>query len=123
MPAPVFEFGAQSKLNLARGSSRRAGNAGRSQVRPGENFRAAIAARIARHAAPRDARWTVAEAAVAAEFDRRRDIAEIARVRRVSPGTVRAQLRTIFAMTGARRQSALVALVLRYCRVPRQGLG
>jgi hypothetical protein len=48
--ARIDEFGAHSNVNLARGACRRAGIAGRSQVRPGENLRAAIAARIARHA-------------------------------------------------------------------------
>ncbi|MGH6847552.1 MAG: helix-turn-helix transcriptional regulator [Methylocella sp.] len=66
---------------------------------------------------------TNSEAAVAVELARGRDIDEVAAMRRVSTGTVRAQLSTIFAKTGTRRQSELVALVLRYSRPPKQGLG
>ena len=64
---------------------------------------------------------TYSEAAVAAELARGRDIDEVAAMRRVSPGTVRAQLSTIFAKTGTRRQSELVALILRHSWPPKQG--
>ncbi|MDQ6702388.1 MAG: hypothetical protein M3Z96_04400 [Pseudomonadota bacterium] len=108
-------------MNLARGSSRRAGIAGRSQVKPGKNCRNGRANRPAcrrtRRALDRP------EADVAAELARGRDTGEIAGLRRVSPGTLRAQLRSIFAKTGTCRQSELVALVLCYSRVPRQSLG
>ncbi len=62
---------------------------------------------------------TRSEAAVAAEFARGRVIAEIAGMRRVSPGTLRAQLRSIFTKTDTRRQAELVALLLRCSWLPR----
>jgi DNA-binding CsgD family transcriptional regulator len=58
--------------------------------------------------------FTGAEASVAIAVSSGRDVDEIARMRRVSPGTLRNQLKTVFAKTGVRRQAELVALLLRY---------
>lgn len=63
---------------------------------------------------------TNSEAAIAVELSLGRDIDEIAEMRQVSTGTLRAQLKSIFLKTSTRRQSELVALVLRYSRMPKQ---
>jgi DNA-binding CsgD family transcriptional regulator/PAS domain-containing protein len=57
---------------------------------------------------------TSAEAAIATAVSSGRELGEIAHSRGVSLGTLRNQLNTIFAKTGARRQTELVALLLRY---------
>lgn len=57
---------------------------------------------------------TNAEAAIAAAVSSGRDLDEISHTRGVSLGTLRNQLQTIFAKTGARRQTELVAMLLRY---------
>lgn len=64
---------------------------------------------------------TTSEAAIAAELCLGRDLDEIAAIRRVTTGTLRAQLKAIMFKTGTRRQSELVALLLRYSRLPGQG--
>ncbi len=64
---------------------------------------------------------TSSEAAIAVELSLGRDIDETAAMRQVSSGTLRAQLKSIFLKTGTRRQSELVALVLRYSRLPIPG--
>jgi DNA-binding CsgD family transcriptional regulator len=58
--------------------------------------------------------FTGAEASVAIALSSGRDVDEIARMRGVSPGTLRNQLKTILAKTGAHRQAELVGLLLRY---------
>jgi DNA-binding CsgD family transcriptional regulator len=57
---------------------------------------------------------TGAEATVAIALSGGRDVHEIARMRGVSLGTLRNQVKTVFAKTGVRRQAELVALLLRY---------
>jgi len=57
---------------------------------------------------------TDAEAAIAAAIASGRELEEISRARGVSLGTLRNQLEAIFAKTGARRQTELVALLRRY---------
>jgi DNA-binding CsgD family transcriptional regulator len=59
-------------------------------------------------------RLTASEAQVAVALAEGHDIDEIAEMRGVSPGTLRAQLRSIFAKTDTRRQAELVGLLLRY---------
>ncbi|MGH6813529.1 MAG: hypothetical protein ACREDM_14715 [Methylocella sp.] len=54
-------------------------------------------------------------------FDK--DMLQLFDFERVSTGTVRAQLRTIFAKTGTRRPSQLVALILPYSRPSKHGSG
>lgn len=66
---------------------------------------------------------TNSEAAIAQELSHGRDVEEIAANRKVTAGTLRAQLKTIFLKTGARRQSELVALIFRYAWLPRHDLG
>ncbi|MCI0600270.1 MAG: helix-turn-helix transcriptional regulator [Beijerinckiaceae bacterium] len=61
--------------------------------------------------------FTGAEASVAIAVSSGRDVDEIARMRGVTLGTLRNQLKTVFAKTGVRRQAELVALVLRYATV------
>lgn len=63
-------------------------------------------------------RLTRSEAEVALALAKGYDVAEIAELRRVSPGTLRAQLRSIFAKTETRRQTELVRLLLRYPGLP-----
>jgi hypothetical protein len=108
--APIDEFGAHGNVNLARGSPRR--HCGQVTGQDA-SFPAASAARIARHAT--DARRTVAEMAGAARLARSPD----------APGQLRygPRARSIYATTGARRRSKLVALVLHNSRTPRHGLG
>jgi DNA-binding CsgD family transcriptional regulator len=65
---------------------------------------------------------TSSEAAIATELCLGRDLDEIATLRQVTTGTLRTQLKTILFKTGTRRQSELVALLLRYSRLPAQGL-
>lgn len=55
-------------------------------------------------------RLTPAEARVALHLMNAGDIASYARTAGVSPGTVRTQLKSIFAKTGVNRQAALVRL-------------
>ena len=55
---------------------------------------------------------TFAEARVASRLARGADLATIAQDLRVSRETVRTHLKRIYCKTGARRQAALVALVL-----------
>jgi DNA-binding CsgD family transcriptional regulator len=57
---------------------------------------------------------TDAEAMIAAALASGRDIDEIALARGVRPGTIRHQVKLIFAKTNTRRQAELVALLLRY---------
>ncbi len=57
---------------------------------------------------------TDAEAAIAVAVGSGRALDDISYSRGVSLGTLRNQLKTIFAKTGARRQTELVALLLRY---------
>jgi DNA-binding CsgD family transcriptional regulator len=57
---------------------------------------------------------TGAEATVATAFASGGELEEIARMRGVSLGTLRNQLKTIYAKTGTRRQAELVALLLHY---------
>ncbi len=64
---------------------------------------------------------TSSEAAIAAELCLGRELDEIAATRRVTAGTLRVQLKTILFKTGTRRQSELVALLLRYSRLPGEG--
>jgi DNA-binding CsgD family transcriptional regulator len=64
---------------------------------------------------------TSSEAAIATELCLGRDLDEIAAMRQVTTGTLRGQLKTILFKTGTRRQSELVALLLRYSRLPVQG--
>jgi DNA-binding CsgD family transcriptional regulator len=54
-----------------------------------------------------------AEARLAAEIGKGRDLKEIAAGHGVSEGTVRAQLKAIFAKTDTHRQAELVALINR----------
>lgn len=56
---------------------------------------------------------TLAEAETALLLARGLDLDEIARMRAVSGGTVRQQIKAVFAKTATRRQAELVALVLR----------
>lgn len=56
---------------------------------------------------------TPAEAMVASQLAQGRSIASIAAKHRLSNNTIRTHLKNIFAKTGTRRQSKLVALVLR----------
>jgi DNA-binding NarL/FixJ family response regulator len=65
---------------------------------------------------------TTSEVAIAVALTSGHEVEEIARTRHVSPGTLRVQLKSIFLKTGVRRQSELVALLLRVSRLPRQGL-
>lgn len=58
--------------------------------------------------------FTEAEASIALELSLGRDIEEIAQMRAVRPGTIRGQMKLIFAKTETRRQAELVALLLRY---------
>jgi DNA-binding CsgD family transcriptional regulator len=58
--------------------------------------------------------FTGAEASVAIALSSGRDVDEIARMRGVSLGTLRNQLKAICAKTDTRRQAELVALLLRY---------
>ena len=60
---------------------------------------------------------TGAEATVATALASGREAKEIAHMRGVSLGTLRNQLKTIYAKTGARRQAELVALLLHYAPV------
>ena len=60
---------------------------------------------------------TPAEARVALAFSRGEDTREVASACGVSPDTVRAHLKALFARTGTRRQAELVALIARF-RVP-----
>lgn len=62
---------------------------------------------------------TSSEAAIAELLAKGHDIDEIAEMRRVSPGTLRAQLRSIFIKTETRRQSELVGVLLRLSMLPR----
>jgi DNA-binding CsgD family transcriptional regulator len=62
---------------------------------------------------------TSSEATIAALLAKGHDIDEIATMRRVSPGTLRAQLRSIFIKTETRRQAELVGLLLRCSALPR----
>ncbi len=62
---------------------------------------------------------TKAEAAVAVALAQGRDIDEIAHMRGVSLGTIRAQIKGIFAKTNTRRQAELVALLLRFAPFPK----
>ena len=57
---------------------------------------------------------TDAEVEVALALSCGRDIEEIAQMRGVLPGTIRNQVKSIFAKTNTRRQAELVALLLRY---------
>lgn len=66
--------------------------------------------------------FTKTEATVAAELCLGSDLNEIAAMRLVTTGTVRSQLKSILSKTGTRRQPELVALLLRYSCLPRQGL-
>ena len=61
--------------------------------------------------------FTGAEASVAILLSSGRDVDEIARMRGVSLGTLRNQLKTILAKAGAHRQAELVAVLLRYAPV------
>jgi len=61
---------------------------------------------------------TKAEASVAVALAQGRDIDEIAQMR-VSLGTIRAQIKGIFAKTNTRRQAELVALLLRFAPFPK----
>ncbi|MGA7384990.1 MAG: hypothetical protein WBW81_10000 [Methylocella sp.] len=65
---------------------------------------------------------TASEVAIAVALTSGHEVEEIARTRHVSPGTLRVQLKSIFLKTGVRRQSELIALLLRFSRLPRQGL-
>ena len=65
---------------------------------------------------------TTSEVAIAVALTNGHEVEEIARTRHVSPGTLRVQLKSIFLKTGVRRQSELIALLLRFSRLPRQGL-
>jgi DNA-binding CsgD family transcriptional regulator len=62
---------------------------------------------------------TRAEASVAVALAQGSDIDEIAQLRGVSPGTIRAQIKGIFAKTNTRRQAELVALLLRFAPFPK----
>jgi DNA-binding CsgD family transcriptional regulator len=62
---------------------------------------------------------TKSEAEVAVALSRGHDIDEIADMRRVSIGTLRAQLRSIFTKTNTRRQSELMVLILSSGGLPR----
>ncbi len=62
---------------------------------------------------------TSSEADIAVELASGHDIGEIARMRRTSPGTLRAQLRSIFVKTETCRQAELVGLLLRCSAMPR----
>ncbi len=62
---------------------------------------------------------TNAEAAVAVALAQGRDVDEIAHMRGVSLGTIRAQIKGIFAKTNTRRQAELVALLLRFAPFPK----
>jgi DNA-binding CsgD family transcriptional regulator len=62
---------------------------------------------------------TKAEAAVAVALAQGRDIDEIAQMRGVSLGTIRAQIKGIFAKTNTRRQAELVSLLLRFAPFPK----
>jgi DNA-binding CsgD family transcriptional regulator len=64
---------------------------------------------------------TSSEAAIVLELCLGRDLDEIAAMRQVTTGTLRGQLKTILFKTGTRRQSELVALLLRCSRLPGQG--
>lgn len=64
-------------------------------------------------------RFTSAEAAIAADLCRGRDVEEITRMRGVSTATVRAQMKALFAKTDTKRQAELVALLARYSPVVR----
>lgn len=57
---------------------------------------------------------TGAEAEIAAAVSSGRELDDISHTRGVSLGTLRNQLKTIYAKTGTRRQTELVALLLRY---------
>jgi len=59
-----------------------------------------------------------AEACLAVEIGLGRDIREIALARRVSEGTIRAQLRSVFGKTDTHRQAQLTALVARLATPP-----
>jgi DNA-binding CsgD family transcriptional regulator len=61
---------------------------------------------------------TSSEADVAVELASGHDIGEISKMRRVSPGTLHAQLRSIFKKTETRRQAELVGLLLRCSALP-----
>jgi DNA-binding CsgD family transcriptional regulator len=65
---------------------------------------------------------TTSEVAIAVALTNGHEVEEIARTRQVRPGTLRVQLKSIFLKTGVRRQSELIALLLRLSRLPRQGL-
>ncbi|MGH6813527.1 MAG: helix-turn-helix transcriptional regulator [Methylocella sp.] len=75
------------------------------------------------HRPPPDLRhifgMTRSEADIAALLASGRDIDEIAEMRRTSPGTLRAQLRSIFVKTETRRQAELVGVLLRCSAMPR----
>lgn len=62
---------------------------------------------------------TKAEASVAVALAQGRDIDEIAHMRGVSLGTIRAQIKGIFAKTNTRRQAELVVLLLRFAPFPK----
>jgi len=62
---------------------------------------------------------TKSEAEIAVALARGHDTDEIAAMRRVSIGTLRVQLRSIFTKTNTRRQSELVALILSSAGLPR----
>lgn len=62
---------------------------------------------------------TNAEASVAVALAQGRDIDEIAHMRGVSMGTIRAQIKGIFAKTNTRRQAELVSLLLHFAPFPK----
>ncbi|HYP57684.1 MAG TPA: helix-turn-helix transcriptional regulator [Beijerinckia sp.] len=61
--------------------------------------------------------FTSAEAAISVALARGHDLDEIAQMRAVSIGTIRSQIKSIFAKTDTRRQAELVALLLRYTSI------
>jgi len=61
--------------------------------------------------------FTGAEAAIATAITSGQELDQIAHSRAVSHGTLRNQIKTIFTKTGVRRQTELVALLMRYVKV------
>jgi DNA-binding CsgD family transcriptional regulator len=62
---------------------------------------------------------TKAESEVAVALAQGHDVEEIARIRGVSHGTIRAQIKGIFTKTDTRRQAELVSLLLRFAPFPK----
>jgi hypothetical protein len=110
--APIDEFGVHGNVNLARGASGRAVIAGRSQVRT-------------RVSLPQVPRGSPGTPPTRAGTSRKRPPRRDWRDRPDAPGQLRygPRARSIYATTGARRRSKLVALVLHNSWTPRHGLG